>query len=64
MEKQNQENIVCVDNGCNQEKSFDSKSNIIAADPFGNGESSQLFESNKNTVGEKIWSVISKKQLM
>lgn len=61
MEKQNQENIACVDNDCNQEKNFDSKSNIIAADSFENRESSQLFESNKNTVGEKIWSVISKK---
>lgn len=61
MEKQDQENTACMDNGCNQEKSFDSKSNIIASDSFGNRKSFQLFETNKNTIGEKIWSVISKK---
>lgn len=61
MEKQDQENIACMDNGCNQEKSFDSKSNNIASDSFGNSKSCQLFETNKNTIGEKIWSVISKK---
>lgn len=61
MEKQDQENIAHIKGGYNYEKGYYSKLNITTSGSLQNSESSPLFGTNKNTVGEKIWNVISKK---